>query len=159
MNISNQIARKLIEPIINKDIKNWRIVLDAMKHWLSDAQMEILLEIIHNDGFTLHQVGDIVKFKPESWHFKDKIMHDVMKDWQLMDSRGYMYGKVTGDCSYDDGYNPFHYKLKIKTYVHGDSTADWDQRKIIEIDHEVDNIKLFATKLPKAWTNLVNNSE
>ena len=60
-----------------------------MKHWLSDAQMEMLLEMVHNDGYRVHKMGDIVKFKPESWHFKDLIMHDVMKDWKLMDYRGY----------------------------------------------------------------------
>tara|TARA_R100000152_G_C6731525_1_gene156158 strand:- start:358 stop:828 length:471 start_codon:yes stop_codon:yes gene_type:complete len=156
MKISNQTARKLIEPIINKDIKNWRIILDAMKHWLSDVQMEMLLEIIHNDGFTTHQIGDIVKFKPESWHFKDQIMHDIMKDWQLMDSRGYMYGKVVGDCGYDDGYNPFHYKLMLKVYLHGD---DINKKDIRIVDHSVDNTELFATKLPIAWRDTIKNLE
>ena len=156
MKVSNQIVRKLIEPIINKDIKNWRIVLDAIKHWLSDAQMEMLLEIIHNDGFIVHKLGDIVKFKPESWHFKDQIMHDVMKDWHLMDHKGYMYGKIVGDTSYDNTFNPFYYKMKLKVYLHGENINDKDLRVI---DHEVDTTSLFASKLPTAWRDTINNLE
>jgi len=154
MKISKQTLRKLIEPIINKDIKNWRIVLDAMKHWLSDAQMELLLEIVHNDGYIVHRLGDVVKFQPESWHFKDQIMNDVMKDWKLMDHKGYMYGKIVGDTSYDDTFNPFYYKMKLKVYLHGENINDKDIRVV---DHEVDTVNLFATKLPIAWRDTINN--
>jgi hypothetical protein len=161
MNISRQTLRKLIEPVINKDIKNWRIILDAMRHWLSDPQMEMLLEIIHNDGYKVHRIGDIVKFQPESWHFKDQIMHDIMKDWKLMDDKGYMYGRVVGDCSYGDDYDPFHYKLKLKVYLHGEDKDNWDdpnfKRKLRVVDHEVDNTKLFSTKLPMAWRDTIKN--
>tara|TARA_R110000744_G_scaffold242730_1_gene359783 strand:- start:452 stop:943 length:492 start_codon:yes stop_codon:yes gene_type:complete len=161
MKISNQIVSKLIKPLINKDIKNWRIVLDAIEHWLTESQLEMLLEMIHNDGYKVHQLGDIVKFKPESWDFKDLMMPDIMKDWELMDSRGYMYGKIVGDTSFDDRYNPFYYKLKLKVYLHGNIEDNWNdpsfRREIKVIDHDVDNISLHATKLPTAWRDTINN--
>lgn len=157
MKVSNQIIRKLIEPIVNKDIKNWRIVLDAIKHWLSDSQMEMLLEIIHNDGYKVHKQGDIVKFKPESWHFKDDMMEDIMKDWLLMDKRGYIYGKIIDDGSYNDKFNPFYYDMKLKVFLHLNNEKKWQDRELKVVDHKVNTTNLFPTKPPMEWIHLMNN--
>ena len=79
MKINRHIIKKLIEPVINKDIKNHAHITSALMNWLTDSNLETMLEMIHNDGFTTHNIGDIVKFTPETWWFKDEMMWDLKK--------------------------------------------------------------------------------
>ena len=134
MKINRHIIKKLIEPVINKDIKNHAHITSALMNWLTDSNLETMLEMIHNDGFTTHNIGDIVKFKPETWWFKDEMMPDIMKDWKLMDNRGYIYGKVIGE-----------------------DRKNWQDRMIKTVVQSVDTVKVFKAKLPLEWQSIVKD--
>ena len=157
MKINRHIIKKLIEPVINKDIKNHAHITSALMNWLTDSNLETMLEMIHNDGFTTHNIGDIVKFKPETWWFKDEMMWDIMKDWKLMDSRGYIYGKVVGDTGYSEDFDPYHYQLKVKVYIHGEDRKNWQDRMIKTVVQSVDTVKVFKAKLPLEWQSIVKD--
>jgi hypothetical protein len=115
--VKNKMTSKIFDPLFNKETKNIDIIIDAIKHMISDSDMDMLMYMICTPDYVPLQLEDIVKWKPESYEIKDTIELDRMKDAGLMDKDGFIYGRIINSSNYGDSFNPFYYEMKIDAFL------------------------------------------
>lgn len=115
--VKHKMISKIFDPLFNRDIKNIDNIINAVKHMISDADMDMLVYMICTPDYEPLVLGDIVKWKPESYEIKDTIELDRMKDAGLMDKDGFIYGEVADSSNYGDSFNPYYYEMKVNAFL------------------------------------------
>ena len=115
--VKYKMISKIFDPLFNKDIKNIDNVINAVKHMISDSDMDMLMYMICTPNYVTLEQKDLVKWKPQSYEIKNIFELDRMKDAGLMDKQGFIYGKVINSADYDDNFNPFYYQMKVNAFI------------------------------------------
>jgi hypothetical protein len=95
---------------------------DAVLYMLTDVQIELLMHIMSTPNYILLNNNQKIKFKPDKYQFDD-VNIDVLQDLGFVDEEGYHYGKITGDTSYGNDFNPTYYKMYVDCVTLRDNKA------------------------------------
>jgi len=144
--VKDKMIDKLLDPIFNNSIKNIKTLKSAIKHMVSDSDMDMLMYILCDDKYKHLNQGDTVTWKPDKWEIKDKVEMDRMIDAGLM-VNGYLFGKVINSSDYKDEFNPFYYEMKVDAFLIG------EDGNLVSYEMQVKTLKLSKSKLPEIWRN------
>jgi hypothetical protein len=150
--VKNKMIDKLLDPVFNNSIKNIKTLKSAIKHMISDSDMDMLMYILCDDKYKHLNQGDIITWKPEKWEIKDKVEMDRMIDAGLMVD-GYLFGKVINSSDYKDEFNPFYYEMKVEVFLIG------KDGNLVPHEMQVKTLKLSKSKGPKIWNETIENLE
>ena len=150
--VKDKMIDKLLDPIFNNSIKNIKTLKSAIKHMVSESDMDMLMYILCDDKYKHLNQGDTVTWKPEKWEIKDKVEMDRMIDAGLMVD-GYLFGKVINSSDYKDEFNPFYYEMKVDAFLIG------EDGNLIPYEMQVKTLKLSKSKLPEIWKGTIENLE
>tara|TARA_R110002020_G_scaffold30531_4_gene96187 strand:- start:2428 stop:2895 length:468 start_codon:yes stop_codon:yes gene_type:complete len=150
--VKNKMIDKLLDPVFNNSIKNIKTIKTAIKHMVSETDLDMLMYILCDDKYKHLNKGDIVTWKPEKWEVKDQFEMDRMIDAGLMVD-GYLFGKVTNSSDYKDEFNPFYYEMKLDVFLIG------EDGNLVSYEMNVKTLKLSKSKLPEIWKNTTENLE
>lgn len=150
--VKNKMIDKLLDPIFNKDIKNINTLKNAIKHMVSEIDMDMLMYILCDEEYQHLNQGDLVTWKPEKWEIKDAFETDRMIDAGLMVD-GYLFGKIINSCDYKDEFNPFYYEMKVQAFL---IAIDGN---IHPYEMSVKTINLSKSKPPEIWKETIENLE
>tara|TARA_A100000171_G_C2119026_1_gene139614 strand:+ start:52 stop:516 length:465 start_codon:yes stop_codon:yes gene_type:complete len=150
--VKNKMIDKLLDPVFNKDIKNINTLKNAIKHMISETDMDMLMYILCDEEYQQLNQGDLVTWKPEKWEIKDVFEMDRMIDAGLMVD-GYLFGKVINSSDYKDEFNPFYYEMKVEAYLLGKDS------NIHLYEMNVKTINLSKSKPPEIWKETIENLE
>lgn len=108
---------------------------------MSEYAIDLLLHIASSDSaFKTIMIGDYIKVTP-SYSAYNSFNYDTMQEMGLICSETNMiYGKVTGDSSWDSGYNSYYGNLKIDVMLHDDNK----NIKILEEKHNQTELTLVS---------------
>ena len=154
--VKDKMIDKLLDPVFNNSIKNIKTIKTAIKHMVSETDLDMLMYILCDDKYKHFNQGDIVTWKPEKWEIKDQFEMDRMIDAGLMvDS--YLFGKVINSSDYKDEFNPFYYEMKVDAFLckhneHGSVTIE-------TYEMNVKTLKLSKSKGPEIWRNAIESLE
>ena len=144
--VKDKMIDKLLDPVFNNSIKNIKTIKTAIKHMVSETDLDMLMYILCDDKYKHFNQGDIVTWKPEKWEIKDQFEMDRMIDAGLMvDS--YLFGKVINSSDYKDEFNPFYYEMKVDAFLIG------EDGNLVSYEMQVKTIKLTKAKTPEIWKN------
>ena len=150
--VKDKMIDKLLDPVFNNSIKNIKTIKTAIKHMVSETDLDMLMYILCDDKYKHFNQGDIVTWKPEKWEIKDQFEMDRMIDAGLMvDS--YLFGKVINSSDYKDEFNPFYYEMKVDAFLIG------EDGNLIPYEMQVKTLKLSKSKLPEIWKGTIENLE
>ena len=154
--VKDKMIDKLLDPIFNNSIKNIKTLKSAIKHMVSESDMDMLMYILCDDKYKHLNQGDTVTWKPEKWEIKDKVEMDRMIDAGLMVD-GYLFGKIINSADYKDEFNPFYYEMKVDAFLckhneHGSVTIN-------PYEMRVKTLKLNKSKGPEIWRNAIESLE
>ena len=150
--VKNKMIDRLLDPVFNKDIKNINTLKSAIKHMVSESDMDMLMYILCDEEYQQLNQGDLVTWKPEKWEIKDAFEMDRMIDAGLMVD-GYLFGKIINSCDYKSEFNPFYYEMKVQAFL---IAADGN---IHPTDMGVKTINLSKSKPPEIWKETIENLE
>ena len=144
--VKNKMIDKLLDPVFNKDVKNIKTLKSAIKHMVSESDLDMLMYILCEENYQHINQGDTVTWKPEKWEIKDKVEMDRMIDAGLMVD-GYLFGKVINSSDYQNEFNPFYYEMKVDAFLIG------EDGNLVSYEMQVKTIKLTKAKTPEIWKN------
>ena len=150
--VRNKMIDKLLDPIFNKDVKNIKTLKNALKHMISESDMDMLMFILCDEEYEHLNQGEIVTWKPEKWELKDKVEMDRMKDWGLM-KNGYLFGKVMNSADYKDEFNPFYYEMTVNMFICGEAN------ELVIHECRVKTLKLNKSEGPEQWKETMKSLE
>jgi hypothetical protein len=150
--VKDKMIDKLLDPVFNNSIKNIKTLKNAIKHMVSDSDMDMLMYILCEEEYQHLNQGDIVTWKPEKWEIKDKFEMDRVIDAGLMVD-GYLFGEVINSSDYKDEFNPFYYEMKVNAYLVG------KDGNIHPYEMTVKTLKLSKSKGPETWNETIENLE
>jgi len=150
--VKNKMIDRLLDPIFNKDIKNINTLKNAIKHMVSETDMDMLMYILCDEEYQHLNQGDLVTWKPETWEIKDAFEMDRMIDAGLMVD-GYLFGKVINSSDYKDEFNPFYYEMKVEAFLIG------EDGNLVSYEMNVKTINLSKSKPPEIWKETIENLE
>tara|TARA_B100000519_G_C14245108_1_gene439451 strand:+ start:377 stop:841 length:465 start_codon:yes stop_codon:yes gene_type:complete len=150
--VKNKMIDKLLDPVFNKDIKNINTLKSAIKHMVSESDMDMLMYILCDEKYQQLNQGDLVTWKPEKWEIKDQFETDRMIDAGLMVD-GYLFGKIINSSDYKEEFNPFYYEMKVDTFLIG------EDGNLVSYEMNVKTLKLSKSKLPEIWKGTIENLE
>jgi len=150
--VKNKMIDKLLDPVFNKDIKNINTLKSAIKHMVSESDLDMLMYILCEEEYEQLNQGDLVTWKPERWEIKDQFEMDRMIDAGLMVD-GYLFGRVINSSDYKEEFNPFYYEMKVDTFLIG------EDGNLVSYEMNVKTLKLSKSKLPEIWKGTIENLE
>ena len=150
--VKNKMIDKLLDPVFNKDVKNINTLKSAIRHMISDSDMDMLMFILCDEEYEHLNQGEIVTWKPEKWELKDKVEMDRMKDWGLM-KNGYLFGKVMNSADYKDEFNPFYYEMTVDMFICDEAN------ELVTHECRVKTLKLNKSEGPKQWKEKMKSLE
>ena len=150
--VKNKMIDKLLDPVFNKDIKNINTLKSAIKHMVSESDLDMLMYILCEEEYEQLNQGDLVTWKPERWEIKDQFEMDRMIDAGLMVD-GYLFGRVINSSDYKEEFNPFYYEMKVDTFLVSKDS------KLILYEMNVKTLKLSKSKPPEIWKETIENLE
>jgi hypothetical protein len=150
--VKNKMIDKLLDPVFNKDIKNIKILKSAIKHMVSESDLDMLMYILCEEEYEQLNQGDLVTWKPEKWEIKDQFEMDRMIDAGLM-VNGYLFGRIINSSDYKDEFNPFYYEMKVDTFLIGKDS------NLILYEMNVKTLKIIKSKPPEIWKETIENLE
>lgn len=150
--VKNKMIDKLLDPVFNKDIKNINTLKSAIKHMVSESDLDMLMYILCEEEYEQLNQGDLVTWKPEKWEIKDQFEMDRMIDAGLMVD-GYLFGRVINSSDYKEEFNPFYYEMKVDTFLIGKDS------NLISYEMNVKTLKIIKSKPPEIWKETIENLE
>jgi len=150
--VKNKMIDKLLDPVFNKDIKNINTLKSAIKHMVSESDLDMLMYILCEEEYEQLNQGDLVTWKPEKWEIKGEFETDRMIDAGLMVD-GYLFGRVINSSDYKEEFNPFYYEMKVDTFLIG------EDGNLVSYEMNVKTLKLSKSKLPEIWKGTIENLE
>jgi len=151
--VKNKMIDKLLDPVFNKDVKNIKTLKSAIRHMISDSDLDMLMYILCEENYEHLNQDDIVTWKPEKWELKDKVEMDRMKDWGLM-INGYLFGKVMNSADYNiDKFNPFYYEMTVNMFICNKDS------ELITYETRVKTLKLNKSEGPEQWKEKMKSLE
>ena len=150
--VKNKMIDKLLDPVFNKDVKNINTLKSAIRHMISDSDMDMLMFILCDEEYEHLNQGEIVTWKPEKWELKDKVEMDRMVDWGLM-KNDYLFGKVMNSADYKDEFNPFYYEMTVNMFICGETN------ELVIHECRVKTLKLNKSEGPKQWKEKMKSLE
>ena len=150
--VKNKMIDRLLDPVFNKDIKNINTLKSAIKHMVSESDMDMLMYILCEEEYEQLNQGDLVTWKPERWEIKDQFEMDRMIDAGLMVD-GYLFGRVINSSDYKEEFNPFYYEMKVDTFLIGKDS------NLVSYEMNVKTLKIIKSKPPEIWKETIENLE
>ena len=150
--VKNKMIDKLLDPVFNKDIKNINTLKSAIKHMVSESDLDMLMYILCEEEYEQLNQGDLVTWKPEKWEIKDQFEMDRMIDAGLMVD-GYLFGRVINSSDYKEEFNPFYYEMKVDTFLIGKDS------NLVSYEMNVKTLKIIKSKPPEIWKETIENLE
>mgnify|MGYP003130866802 FL=1 len=150
--VKNKMIDKLLDPVFNKDIKNINTLKSAIKHMVSESDLDMLMYILCEEEYEQLNQGDLVTWKPERWEIKDQFEMDRMIDAGLMVD-GYLFGRVINSSDYKEEFNPFYYEMKVDTFLIGKDS------NLVSYEMNVKTLKIIKSKPPEIWKETIENLE
>ena len=150
--VKNKMIDKLLDPVFNKDIKNINTLKSAIKHMVSESDLDMLMYILCEEEYEQLNQGDLVTWKPEKWEIKDQFEIDRMIDAGLMVD-GYLFGRVINSSDYKEEFNPFYYEMKVDTFLIGKDS------NLVSYEMNVKTLKIIKSKPPEIWKETIENLE
>ena len=155
--VKQKIISKIFDPLFNRDIKNIDTIINATKHMISDADMDMLIYIICTPDYQPLVLEDIVKWKPESYEIKDTIELDRMKDAGMMDKDGFIYGKIIDSSNYGDSFNPYYYEMKVNAFLL-DKKGDVSFQEMSARTLRLHKLRIHSEDLPDmVWERVIKD--
>lgn len=143
--ISENVLSQILLSVLNETSKENHIHIgNCIVNNMNDKTIDLLLHIaLSNSTFKTIMIEDYVKVIP-SYTARNSFNYDTMQEMGLMCSKTNMiYGKVTGDSSWESSYNPYYGSFKIDVMLHDDNK----------------NIKILTDTYSNTELTLVSKSE
>lgn len=140
--ISDNVLSQILLDVLKETSKENLIHIgNCMVNNMNEYAINLLLHIASSDSaFKNIMIGDYVKVTP-SYSACNSFNYDSMQEMGLICSETNMiYGKVTGDSSWDSIYNPYYGRLKIDVMLHDDNK----NIKILEENHSYTDLTLVS---------------
>ena len=150
--VKNKMIDRLLDPVFNKDIKNINTLKSAIKHMVSESDLDMLMYILCEEEYEQLNQGDLVTWKPEKWEIKGEFETDRMIDAGLMVD-GYLFGRVINSSDYKEEFNPFYYEMKVDTFLIG------EDGNLVSYEMNVKTLKIIKSKPPEIWKETIENLE
>ncbi len=150
INITKDVGAHIMLSAFKEDTINRKYLVDLLFKSLDEHTITTFLQVMTDkDKPTLPRIGDVIVFTEEKY---DKIVcdNDILKDHgvycnetnMLSPNRNTFYAIITGDASYNDNFNPWHYKFKIAVITNdseGNLTlvkkdVSWEELSILTTD-------------------------
>lgn len=137
----NVLSQIIVDVLKNTSKENYIHTGNCILNNLNEYTINLLLHIASSDSaFKTIMIGDYVKVTP-SYSALNSFNYDSMQEMGLICSETNMiYGKVTGDSSWDSSYNPYYGRLKINVMLHDDNK----NIKILEENHNQTELTLVS---------------
>lgn len=145
--MSYQISKKTITNIftdlLEKKSVNKALAIEAIISHVNDYALEYIIDMLSSkDKVELIQVKDYVKVPVNTYHVDRHFNYDVLNEMGLLcEETGSVYGRVTGDASWNNDYNPFYGRVKLILFYHD------EKGELIEYEETVNT--LSVTKVNK----------
>ena len=131
INITKDVGAHIMLNAFKEDTINRKYLVDLLFKSLDEHSITTFLQVMTDkEPPVLPRIGDVIIFTEDKY---DPISYeaDILKDHgvycdekdPLHPDRGTFYAIITDDSGYNDSFNPWHYKFKIRV-ITNDSEGD-----------------------------------
>ena len=138
ISLNEELAARLVLGCYKDDVKQAKYLVDFLFKTLSENQISRYIDVmLSEDKPQLPKIGDIILFKSTKW---DNIPSDsdILKDHKVYAGENLYFSIITGDDSYGQDFNPWHYKFKVDVITNLD-----DKIVIIEKDIRTEELEFY----------------
>lgn len=118
--ISKKTITNIFTDLLEKKSVNKALAIEAIITHVNDYALEYIIDMLSSkDKVELIQIKDYVKVPINTYHVDRHFNYDVLNEMGLLcEETGSVYGRVTGDASWNSDYNPFYGRLKVALFYH-----------------------------------------